>query len=297
MRYLLALASILVGLSSAHADGIMIPKERSIPPLALVNHRVRITLEDQVAVTHVEQTFRNSTNRALEATYLFPVPKGASVTKFSMWVNGKEMTGELLDAPKARQIYNDIVRRTKDPGLLEYVDNNVFRLSVFPVQPRSDQKVSLTYSSVLTRDNGIVEYVYPLKAGCGSGQGHALEEFSIEASIKSPDPIQNIFSPTHAITVTHNGDREATVKFDKNQGLLDKDFQLFYACSPKDVSFTTLTFRPSSSRPGYVLMLIAPRMEAKSKEALPRDMVFVLDTSGSMQGAKWIRRGGRSSSA
>ncbi|HEV8059707.1 MAG TPA: VIT domain-containing protein [Gemmataceae bacterium] len=286
MRCLLALGLLLVGLSSARADGIMIPKERSMPPLALVNHHVQITLHDQVAVTHVEQTFRNSTNQMLEATYLFPVPNGASVTKFSMWVNGKEMTGELLDAPKARQIYNDIVRRTKDPGLLEYVDNNVFRLSVFPVQPRSDQKVSLTYSSVLTRDNGIVEFVYPLKAGSGPGQGHALEEFSIEASIKSPDPIQNVFSPTHAITVTHKGDREVTVKFDRNQGFLDKDFQLFYACSPKDVSFTTLTFRPNSSRPGYVLMLIAPRMESKSNEAIPRDMVFVLDTSGSMQGAK-----------
>ena len=123
----------------------------------------------------------------LEATYLFPVPKGASVTKFSMWVNGKEMTGGLLDVPKARQIYNDIVRRTKDPGLLEYVDNNVFRLSVFPVQPCSDQKVSLTYSSVLTRDNGIVEYVYPLKAGCGSGQGQIpLKSFPLKPRSSRP---------------------------------------------------------------------------------------------------------------
>lgn len=284
MRQLLALGLLVVGLGQARADGFMIPKERSMPPLAMVYHRVRINLEDQVAVTQVEQSFRNSTDRPLEATYLFPVPRGASVTKFSMWVNGKEMTGELLDAAQARQIYNDIVRRTKDPGLLEYVDNNVFRLRVFPVAARSDQKVSLTYSSVLARDNGIVEYVYPLKAG--GGFGHTLEEFSIEASIKSPDPIQNVFSPTHAITTSHRGDHEVTVKFDKNQGLLDKDFQLFYGCSPKDVSFTALTFRPIASEKGYMLLLIAPRMESRTEEAIARDMVLVLDTSGSMRGPK-----------
>ena len=264
----------------------MIPKERSIAPLALVNHRVQITLEDQVAVTHLEQTFRNPGNQNLEATYLFPVPHGASVTKFSMWVNGKEMKGELLDAPQARQIYNDIVRRLKDPGLLEYVDSNTFRLRVFPIAPHSDQKIALTYSSVLNRDNGVVEYIYPLRAGSGAGQGATLEDFSIEATIKSPEPIQNVFSPTHAIAVTHRGDREVTVKFDKNQGLLDKDFQLFYACSPKDVSFTTLTFRPIGSQPGYFLSLIAPRIESKTTDAIPRDMVLVLDTSGSMLGPK-----------
>jgi Ca-activated chloride channel family protein len=284
MRQFLALGFLLTFLSQARPDGIMIPKERSIPPLAMVYHRVHINLEDQVAVTQVEQSFRNSTDRPLEATYLFPVPRGASVTKFSMWVNGKEMTGELLDASQARQIYNDIVRRTRDPGLLEYVEHNVFRLRVFPVAPRSDQKVSLTYSSVLARENGTVEYVYPLKAGAGFG--HTLEDFSIEASIKSSDPIQNVFSPTHAITTAHRGDREVTVKFDRNQGLLDKDFQLFYACSSKDVSFTALTFRPISGEKGYMMLLIAPRAEVRTDDAIARDMVMVLDTSGSMRGPK-----------
>ena len=286
MRYWLALGCVAICLGQARADGIMIPRERSMPPLALVSHKVLITLEDQVAVTHVEQTFRNSTHQALEATYLFPVPHGASVTKFSMWINGQETKGELLDAPQARQIYNDIVRRLKDPGLLEYVDGNTFRLRVFPIAPHSDQKVSLTYSSVLTRDSGVVEYVYPLKPGSRQGQGGTLEHFSIEANIKSSEAIQNVFSPTHAISTTHRGDREASVRFDNSQALVDKDFQLFYACSPKEFSFTTLTFRPLSGQPGYFLSLIAPRIDSKTENVVPRDMVFVLDTSGSMQGPK-----------
>src|SRR5947207_2853380 len=124
-RLLPVLMLVLAYAGSARAHGLLIPEEKTIPPLAMVNHRVNIAIEDQVAVTKVEQTFRNHTDRQLEATYVFPVPKGASVNKFMMWVNGKEVSGEMLEASKARQIYTDIVSRTKDPGLLEYMDNNL----------------------------------------------------------------------------------------------------------------------------------------------------------------------------
>src|ERR1700739_4293981 len=124
------------GLSQAH--GLLIPVEKTVPPLALLNHQDPIDLQDQVAVTAVEQTFRNHTDRALEATYVFPVPKGASVQKFTMWVDGKEVSGELVEAAKATQIYTDIVRRTQDPGLLEYLGNNLLRVCVFPVPAKGD---------------------------------------------------------------------------------------------------------------------------------------------------------------
>src|SRR5690242_8327060 len=125
MRRSFAVVMLLVACTaSARAHGLLIPEEKTIPPLAMVNHRVTITMEDQVAITKVEQTFRNHTDRQLEATYVFPVPKGASVNKFTMWVNGKEVRGEMVEAEKARQIYTQIVQRTQDPGLLEYMGNN-----------------------------------------------------------------------------------------------------------------------------------------------------------------------------
>src|SRR5205823_4674604 len=137
-----ALAAWMAG--PAYGHGLLIPEDRKVPPLAMVDHQVRITIDDQVAETRVEQTFRNHTARALEATYVFPVPKGASVRKFTMWINGKETAGEMVEADKARQIYTDIVRRTQDPGLLEYMGNNLMRLKVFPVPAQADQKVALT---------------------------------------------------------------------------------------------------------------------------------------------------------
>ena len=128
-RFLPIFAMALLWAGRADAHGLLIPEEKSLPPLAMLNHKVTIAIEDQVSITRVEQTFRNHTDRELEATYVFPVPKGASVNKFTMWVDGKEVKGELVEAAKARQIYNSIVRRTQDPGLLEYIGTNLLKMS------------------------------------------------------------------------------------------------------------------------------------------------------------------------
>src|SRR5437870_2132536 len=283
-RYLPVLALLLAWAGPARAHGLLIPEEKNVPPLAMLNHHVTITMEDQVAITRVEQTFRNHTDRQLEATYVFPVPKGAGVNKFTMWVNGKEVSGEMLEAAKARQIYTDIVRRTQDPGLLEYMGNNLLRMKVFPILPRSDQKVALSFTAVAARDAGLVEYIYPLKT---DGKATStLQEFSVQATIKSQHPIQNIYSPTHSISINRPNEREAVVKFEKNQALLDKDFQLFYATGEKDIGFTTLLQRPISSEKGFFLAMISPRLEMSKEQTIPRDMVLVLDTSGSMRGPK-----------
>jgi Ca-activated chloride channel homolog len=270
--------------ASVQAHGLLIPEDKKLPPLAMVNHQVTITIDDQVAETRVEQTFRNHTGRALEATYVFPVPKGASVRKFTMWVNGKEVAGEMVEADKARSIYTEIVRRTHDPGLLEYLGNNLMRMRVFPIPPNADQKVALNYSSVASRDGDLVEYDYPLKTDGKATR--TLEKFSIQAKIKSQHPIVNVYSPTHSLSVARSNDRELTVNFEREQGLLDKDFQLFYSLGDKDVGLTAMTYRPVSKENGYFMFLISPRVELAKEYVVPRDMVLVLDTSGSMRGVK-----------
>ena len=195
----------------AHGHGLLIPSDESLAPLALVNHEVKITFVEQVATTTVTQVFRNPTSRALEATYVFPVPKGASVNKFAMWVDGKEVKGELVEADRAAQVYTDIVRRMKDPGLLEYIGSNLLRLRVFPVPANGEQKLTLSFTSVGSSESGLVEYVYPLKADAKSSK--EPQKFSLEAVIKSQQKIQNIYSPTHAVKVKPHGDHETHVSF------------------------------------------------------------------------------------
>lgn len=283
-RYLPVLAVLLACGGVAHAHGLLIPEDKTLPPLAMLNHKVTITLDDQVAVTQVEQTFRNHTDRPLEATYVFPVPKGASVNRFTMTVNGQEVKGEVVEADKARQIYTAIVRRTQDPGLLEYVGSKLYRVRVFPIPPKGDQKLTLRYTAVSERQGDLVEYVYPLKT---DGKATStLEAFSIAATIKSQHGVQNVYSPTHAITLARANDREVKVNFEKNQGLLDKDFQMFYQLGDRDVGLTALTYRPLSTEGGYVMLLLTPKVELSKSYEVPRDMVMVLDTSGSMRGPK-----------
>src|SRR5438874_13709765 len=121
------LALLLATAATTQAKALLIPEEKSVPPLAMLNHEVQIAIDDQVAVTRVEQVFRNHTDRKLEATYVFPVPKGASVNRFTMWVGDREVKGELVEADKAKEIYTSIVRQSHDPGLLEYVGTNLLR--------------------------------------------------------------------------------------------------------------------------------------------------------------------------
>jgi Ca-activated chloride channel family protein len=283
-RYLPCLALLLVWAGSVRAHGLLIPVERTVPPLAMLNHQVAIDINDQVAVTRVEQTFRNHTDRNLEATYVFPVPKGASVRKFTMWVGGKEVKGELVEAARATQIYTDIVRRTQDPGLLEYMGNNLLRAKVFPVPAHGDQKMALSFTSIAPRDSALVEYIYPLKTDGKATR--TLEKFSIQAILRSQHRIENIYSPTHAISVQRPSDHEAVVRFERNQALLASHFQLFYAVGDKDIGLTALAHRPVSSDNGFFLLLISPRVEIPKDQTIPRDLVLVLDTSGSMRGVK-----------
>ena len=286
-RVLVAWALLLVVGTSAQATGMLIPTEKALPPLALVDQKVTITIEDQVAVTRIEQSFRNHTGRELEATYLFPVPKGASVRKFTMWVNGVEQTGEIVEAVQARKIYTDIVARSHDPGLLEYMNHQLIKLRVFPVPPKGDQKISLSYTSVSPADNGLIEYVYPMRTDGKAAQ--TLEKFSITVNLKDQRPLTNIYSPSHAITITRPNDKEAVIGFEKNSAVLDRDFQLFYQAGSKDVGLTAVTHRPIADRPGYFMMLLSPRAELSKMQQVPRDFVYVLDTSGSMRGKRIVQ--------
>ena len=283
-RLLLGVLVLAVASQAQAAGGLLVPDDVKLPPLAMVHHKVTVGIQDQVAVTTVEQSFRNHTDRNLEATYLFPVPKGASVNKFTMWVDGKETSGELLDAKKAHAVYTEIVRRTQDPGLLEYLGNDLMRLRVFPIPPKKDQKVRISFTSVAPMEQGVVEYVYPLKT---DGKGtRTLEEFSVKLTIKSQHPIQTVYSPTHAIDLKRKGDHEVSVEFEKSQALLDKDFQLYYALGKQEIGLTPLAYRPVTSEDGYFMLLISPQIEAARKVRVPRDLVLVLDTSGSMSDLK-----------
>lgn len=267
----------------ALGTGIMIPKRVDVSPLAIKYHRVDVAIEGQVAQTKVDQAFINHTSRQLEATYVFPLPKEASVSDFAMFMNGKRVSGELIERNKARRIYQDIVRRMRDPGLLEYLGGNLFKASVFPIPPRGVQKVELSYSQVVSMDGGICQYTYPLKTG--EKASRVQDDFTVRVKLKSTVPLKSIYSPSHEIDITRKGNHEASVGLEASGVSLDKDFVLYYTASEKDFGLSLLTHRKKGDD-GYFMLLISPKAELSDAEIAQKDMCFVIDTSGSMSGEK-----------
>jgi Ca-activated chloride channel family protein len=275
----------LAAAAPAMAQGLVIPDEPDLPPLALVRHRVRVEIDRQASITTVEQVFLNNTDRQLEAQYVFPIPRGATMSRFTMLVNGKEKAGEVVEKNQARQIYNSIVRRAEDPGLLEYLGGEIFRANIFPVAPRGSQTITLRFEQILNAQDSLVNYTYPVRASTKRGptvQG----EFSIEATIKSAAPILNVYSPSHAINVARPADREARVTFFDRRTTLDKDFTVYYSVSDKEIGLNLVTYRPDAANPGYFMLLLAPKTTLQVDRIVERDVVFVVDTSGSMAGEK-----------
>lgn len=269
----------------ALAQGLVIPDEPDLPPLALIRHRVRVEIDRQASTTTIEQVFLNNTDRALEAQYVFPIPRGATLSRFTMLVNGKEKAGEVVEKTQARQIYNSIVHRSQDPGLLEYLGGEIFRANIFPIAARGSQTVTLRFDQILTAQDSLVSYTYPVRATTKRGptvQG----EFSLEATIKSGSPILNVYSPSHAVSVARASDRDARVTFSDRRTTLEKDFQLYYSVSDKEIGLNLVTFRPNPKEPGYFMLLVAPRSTLQADRVIERDIVFVIDVSGSMAGEK-----------
>src|SRR5690349_15712536 len=131
--------------ASADAAGLLVADGGLGGVLEIKEHEVKVSISNGIAVTNVTQIFVNKEQRQVEALYTFPVPRGASVANFSMWINGKEMVGEVVEKQRAREIYDSYKRVRKDPGLLEQTDYRTFEMRIFPIGPRAEQKVQVTY--------------------------------------------------------------------------------------------------------------------------------------------------------
>jgi Ca-activated chloride channel family protein len=276
--------------ATADAQGVIVPgpcRRCPAPPrpvtmpraLPVKSIKIDTKIAAQVATTHVEQVFRNDTDATLEGTYFFPIPESASIVEFAIWDGDRRLVGEVRSREEARRIYDEIVRRQRDPGLLEYAGRDLFQASVFPIPPHSDKRLELTYSQVLKAEGGTVNYRYPLGTGRNVAQVEGTVSGRVE--IEGREPVRNIYSPSHEIEVARKGERNARVSFESPAGREPQDFQLFYTLSDADFGMTLLTHREPGKQ-GFFLLTISPKDALSEQEYVAKDVVFVLDTSGSM---------------
>ncbi|MFC1805787.1 VIT domain-containing protein [Planctomycetota bacterium] len=259
------------------------PRPRPRQPLETRSHSADITIKGPVATVAVNAVFYNPNPYIMEGTYFFPLEANAAVDDFQMDINGKMVKGELLDADKARGIYEGIVRKMKDPGLLEFVGTKMLKCRVYPMPANGETKVKLTYSLALKADGGLFEFTYPLRSA--KPEAGKIGNTVVRVKVDQADGIKTIYSPTHKVDVKRDGDTKATLGFEQAKLMPERDFKLYFNVSKKDIGLSVVSHKPAGEN-GYFLLTAAPKVEVKEAEVQAKSIVFVMDTSGSMQGEK-----------
>jgi len=286
-RILISLAVLAAAASAALADGMIVPVRPELRVRgnwAVKYHHVDITVRDQVANVAIDQEFVNTGSGMIEVEYLFPIPPGAAIDSMTLIVNGKEFAARLLPAEEARKAYEDIVRTKKDPALLEYAGFGMYRTRAFPLEPGKPCKVIVTYKNTPKRDHDLVEVWYPLNTEKFSAK--PIESVRVTVDIKTKQDLVAVYSPTHDLKKDRKDSTRVIATYEAKNDLPTTDFQLFYKAADKDVAATLLTWQPDSKTDGYFMMLVSPNPQGASDRVTPKDIVAVLDHSGSMSGDK-----------
>lgn len=242
---------------------------------------VSVTLSGRVANVTVEEWFQNRGAGLGEGDYHYPVPDAAAFGSFSLWQGDTELKGETMDATRARAIYEEIVRRKRDPALIELAGHGLIRARVFPINPGETRKITLRYTQILDRQGDAWRFRY----AAGTGPGVATAAHSFRLTTDSAERFGSPYSPTHQVrTRRSDGRLEVTLA---DSGGRSGDLDLFLPLARPQVGLTLVTHRPPGED-GYFMLLVAP---GAAREAAPlrRDVVAVVDVSGSMSGEKLVQ--------
>jgi Ca-activated chloride channel family protein len=290
MRWLFALFTLLLPVS-ASAQGWIEPPIRIRPlpqPQQVEKLRTSVTVRvtDRIARVEVEEWFRNSGGGIAEGDYIYPLAGEAVFSDFSLFQGEEELKGEPMDANKARAIYEEIVRRRKDPALIELAGHGLLRARVFPFGPGETRNVRLRFTQVLDRAGDALRFRYvagtarpgaPVPVARDANRGAAPLTFTLVSD--NAERLGEPFSPTHRLRVTRDNNRLTVRPADDLSGTVD----VFLPLAGPRVGISVAAHRVDSED-GYFMLTLSPG--AVQAAAAPRDVAVVVDTSGSMSGEK-----------
>ncbi len=262
---------------------------RPTPPPTVYEVRqvdVNVTVRDQIATVQLSQVFKNVSGRVLEAQLLFPMPTDAAISQLTLLVDGGEFTGRILKKEEARRIYEEIVRRRRDPALLEYMGQGLFQTSVFPVPPGAERTVQIRYTQLLKQDAGLTSLLLPI--GTNRHSHHAIGTLQVNVQIESQTPLRSVYSPTHEVSIKRSGEHRANCRLTLSQVHSPDDMRLLFGTGEESVGGNLISYWPKDEEVenGYFVLLVSPGIEPVDAEPVPRSLVFILDRSGSMTGEK-----------
>lgn len=283
-RHLL-LPALLALLPTAAAAGVLVPKEPGDRPLTLRKELIQVTVQDQVARATLDEVFENHTTHATEGTYLLPLPEGAAVSGFATWVDGRRVESRVEEKQQAEKTYEEAKGTSQQPALLEKDAPNRFKTRVDGIPAQGTKRVEAGYAQILPYDSGLVTLRLPLATEGVQGQEpvgdfRALIEVSDQKKIAdlkiagAPGKVERV-SPT-AFRVSLEGKDAA----------LPKELLITYRTESSRLGLSFATYRPDPNEPGYFLLLASPQELTTDADIVHKDVVFVFDTSGSMEGPK-----------
>lgn len=274
-----AVALLLAAAAPTSAAILILPREPQFDPLPVREQAISVDITERAARTTWKSTFFNPNGRDLEGTFLFTLPPGAQVSDFTIKLDGKELHGEVLPKEQARSIYEGIVRKMRDPGLLEQVDGQTMRVEVFPLKANQTSDVTIEYLETLPRDGDLFHFEIAQSFPAGT---HREATTTLSVKLHGTDALGAIQSPTHEVSVAKSTDgKEATVTVNDTKDF-DGHFVLLYGLAQNQLGLHLMTSKPPGAEEGAFLLMVVPPATGALAEPMRKDVVFVLDTSGSM---------------
>ncbi len=290
-------AAILSAGTWAHGAGLIKPIGSGNAGAFIKSHHVEVVINNGFAQTVVDQVFGNNADADYEAIYSFPVPKQASLSEISLWIDGKEVIGEVVEKEKAREIYEDQVAKGNDTALAEKDDFKTFEISIGRVRAGEDTRVRIVYYQPVEIDLNVGRYVYPLVEGGVDDERIAFwetddlvhEAFSFNLTLKSAFPVADVRVPGYdqvARIVQTNDQYQVNLEQAEGGATLSRDIVFYYRLDdtvPARVEI--VPYRASPQEPGTFMAIVTP---AASLQPIQEgsDWIFLLDISGSMSGGK-----------
>lgn len=284
MRYAKLFLAILVmtALPQVLAAMVLTGSHGNLP---MVRQNVITTIDNQVAVTRLEQKFHNTAPTPIEAGYRFPLGEQASVQEFGLTTaDGTRKIGAIEEQKEAEAIFQNAQQQGVMPALATSEGENTFVTKIGNVPANSFAVVDVTYSEILKYTNGTIFFSIPMNVK--NIQASTLDMCSVTISIKDQKEIVKVTSPSHPVSATKISEHEWQVVFEKAGWLPDCDLVIAYEVKAERLGFNFLTTQPVTGEDGYFMMLLAPQEVVDAADIVARDIVFVVDVSGSMHGSK-----------
>jgi Ca-activated chloride channel family protein len=290
------------------------PGAAAVLDMPLKRTVVRAEVSGFVARVTVQQVFVNPADRRIEAVYAFPLPANAAVHESAIRIGDRLVLAEIQERRQARETYERARSKGKRAALLEQERPNVFTQSVANIGPGDEIVVALQYAQELALDDGVYSFVFPMTVGPrfipGTAVGHQAggtamdtdlvpdasritppilppelrsgRDIELEVVLRPGFDILDIASTSHDVIYDWRSGSEVTVTLGSDDRIANKDFVLRYSTIGADISTGLLTHRVGDV--GYFLLMVQPPAEVSGDDAVPKELVFVLDCSGSMGG-------------